>query len=47
MVRERIDGLREYLASQPEKLTQLQVAEDLIKQNKWASATGILNKAQA
>lgn len=47
MVRERIEGLREYLASQPEKLTQLQVAEDLIKQNKWASATGILNKAQA
>lgn len=44
MVEERITGLKEFLGGQTEKLAIVHEAENLIKQNQWASAATILNK---
>lgn len=43
MVRERIAGMRSYLAGKPEKLSELSKAEELVRQGKWASVTKLLN----
>ena len=47
MVSERIAGMRSYLASKPEKLSELSKAEESIRQAKWATATKILNSLAA
>ncbi len=43
MVQERISGLREYLAGKPDQLSQVEVAEQLIRQNRWTQAAQTLN----
>jgi len=43
MVKERIAGMREYYANQPEKLTALSEAESLMQADKWQSVATSLN----
>jgi len=43
MVKERVAGMREYFATQPEKLTQISQAENMMQEDKWQSAAQNLN----
>lgn len=43
MVKERLAGMREYFVAQPEKMTQISEAENLIQEDKWRSAAQTLN----
>lgn len=47
MVRERIAGMRSYLASKPEKIAELEKVQELVRQEKWASVTRALNSLAA
>lgn len=44
MVKERIKGMKEYYAGQPEKLDQLTKAESMIAEDQWRAAAEFLNK---
>ena len=43
MMKERIAGMKEMFAGQEDKLSRIAEAEQLISQNKWNSAAGVLN----
>jgi hypothetical protein len=43
MVRERIKGLRQYLAGKPDQLPRIDAIEQLMKADKWASVAKELN----
>jgi hypothetical protein len=47
MVKERIAGMREFFANQPDQLRKLDEAETLIADDQWRSAAELLNSAQA
>jgi len=44
MVKERITGMKEFLAGQADKLALIETVEASIRQSKWATATAALNK---
>lgn len=43
MVRERVEGLRQFYSGQQEKLNRIDQADQLITENKWYSAAHLLN----
>lgn len=43
MARERVAGLRQYYANQPEKMQQIEQAEAFMVKNQWATAADVLN----
>lgn len=43
LVRERVAGLRQFLAEQPEKLEKLTQTEQLMQAGKWRSAAEVMN----
>lgn len=47
MVRERVTGMRSYLAGKADKLAELDKVQELLRQEKWASVARALNSLAA